>query len=129
MKVTTQKWLEFAKTDLKSCENNIHDEFVTNIVAFHSQQTVEKAFKAMLEENEISIPKVHNLTRLYALVEQFLNETIDLNELDALDNVYINSRYPGEIGIIATGKPTLSESRNLYEIALKLFNIILTSIT
>ena len=32
MKATTQQWLNFAKTDLKSCENNLHDEFVTNVV-------------------------------------------------------------------------------------------------
>jgi len=128
MKVKTQKWIDFAKTDLKSCENNLHDDFVTNIVAFHSQQTVEKIFKALLEENEIAIPRIHNLTRLFALIEDYLIEPIDIVELDALDNVYINSRYPGDIGLIATGKPSISESKELYEIALKIFNIVLKSI-
>jgi HEPN domain-containing protein len=41
MKAITLQWLEYAKADLKSCENNINDDFLTNIVAFHSQQTVE----------------------------------------------------------------------------------------
>ncbi len=45
MKATTQQWLDFAKTDLRSCENNLHDDFVTNIVVFHSQQIVEKSLK------------------------------------------------------------------------------------
>lgn len=31
MKATTQQWLDFAKTDLQSCENNKLDHFVTNI--------------------------------------------------------------------------------------------------
>ena len=31
MKATTQQWLDFAKTDLRSCENNLSDEYVTNI--------------------------------------------------------------------------------------------------
>jgi len=48
MKPTTQQWLDFAQTDLRCCENNLHDSFVTNIVAFNTQQTVEKVFKAQI---------------------------------------------------------------------------------
>jgi HEPN domain-containing protein len=128
MKATTQQWLDFAKTDLRSCENNLYDEFVTNIVAFHSQQIVEKAFKALLEEKEIPVPRVHNLTRLYTFVEPFLIEKIDEFELDALDNVYTSSRYPSDIGMVATGKPTLTESNELYQIAKKIFEIIVQTI-
>ena len=47
MKATAQQWLDFAKTDLRSCENNLSDSYVTNVVAFHAQQAVEKAFKAL----------------------------------------------------------------------------------
>lgn len=60
MKAITKQWLDLAKTDLRSCENNMHDDLVTNIVAFHSQQEVEKAFKSLLEEKEIAVSKVHN---------------------------------------------------------------------
>ena len=42
MKASTLHWLELAQADLRSCENNLHDDFVTNIVAFHSQQATEK---------------------------------------------------------------------------------------
>ena len=97
MKTTTKQWLDFAKTDLRCCENNLQDSFVTNIVSFHSQQAVEKAFKALLEENEIPVPRVHNLIRLHAFVEQFLILPIDLSDLDALDSIYLNSRYPADI--------------------------------
>jgi len=128
MKVSTQHWLELAQTDLRSCENNLHDEFVTNIIAFHSQQAVEKAFKALLQERDIPIPKVHNLIRLHSLSEQFLDEDILLSELDLLDNVYVNSRYPVEIGMMESGKPTLEESKELYLIAKKLYTVILNAI-
>jgi HEPN domain-containing protein len=128
MKAVTKQWLDFAKTDLRSCENNMHDDFVTNIVAFHSQQAVEKSFKALLEEKEIPVPRVHNLIRLHALAEQFLIGPIYLSELDELDSVYTSSRYPSDIGLLATGKPTISESRELYECAKKIFEIILQSI-
>jgi HEPN domain-containing protein len=128
MKATTQQWLDFAKTDLRSCENNLSDEYVTNIVAFHSQQAVEKAFKALLEEKEIPVPRVHNLIRLHSFTEQFLIEPIDLSVLDALDSVYTSSRYPGDIGLITTGKPTPAEGKELYDSAKKIVEIILHTI-
>jgi len=31
MKTSTLQWLELAQADLRSCENNLHDDFVTNI--------------------------------------------------------------------------------------------------
>lgn len=128
MKANTKQWLEFAKTDIRSCENNLNDEFVTNVIAFHSQQSVEKAFKALIEEKGIRMSRIHNLTRLYALTESFLISTIDETELEMLDNVYTSSRYPGEIGLLSTGKPTLKESKDLYNIALKIYSIIVQSI-
>ena len=128
MKATTQQWLDFAKTDLRSCENNLSDSYVTNVVAFHAQQAVEKAFKALLEEKEIPVQRVHNLIRLHSFTEHFLIEAIDPLELDALDSVYTSSRYPGDMGLIATGKPTPTESKELYESAKKIFEIILRTI-
>ena len=128
MKASTLQWLELAQADLRSCENNMHDDFVSNIIAFHSQQVVEKAFKALLEEGGIPIPKVHNLTRLHTLSEPFLIEPIDLSELDVLDDVYTSSRYPVEIGMMATGKPTLAESKEFYEIAKKIYLMIVNVI-
>ena len=128
MKASTKQWLEFAQTDLRSCENNLSDEFVTNVVAFHAQQSVEKAFKALIEEKGIRMSRIHNLTRLHALTELFLISPIDETELEMLDNVYTNSRYPGEIGLLATGKPTMNESKELYNIALNIYSILLQSI-
>ena len=82
----------------------------------------------MLEECNILIPKVHNLIRLHALAEPFLLEEIDLSELDLLDNVYINSRYPVDIGMTGSGKPTLDESKELFGIAKSLYAQILKAI-
>lgn len=128
MKVTTKQWLDFAKTDLRSCKNNLHDDFVTNIVAFHSQQAVEKVFKALLEEKEIPIPRVHNLVHLHSIVGKFLITSIDLAELDVLDEVYISSRYPGNIGMLSTGKPKKQEATELYESAKQIYEMVLQTI-
>ena len=55
MKAITQEWLNFAKTDIIVAKNSLADEYITNAVAFHSQQTVEKCFKAIIEENNLFI--------------------------------------------------------------------------
>lgn len=128
MKASTRQWLEFAQTDLRSCENNLNDEFVTNVVAFHAQQAVEKTFKALIEEKGIRMSRIHNLMRLYAQTESFVISPIDETELEMLDNVYTSSRYPGEIGLLSTGKPTMKESKELYDIALKIYDILSQSI-
>lgn len=128
MKASTKQWLEFAQTDLRSCENNLNDEFVTNVVAFHAQQAVEKTFKALIEEKGIRMSRIHNLTRLLALTESFLISPIDETELEVLDNVYTSSRYPGEIGLLSTGKPSVKESEEIYQIALKIYEILRHSI-
>jgi len=52
MKAITQNWLDYAKADLRNCEHIIKDEFLTNIVAFHSQQTVESVLRLLLKRME-----------------------------------------------------------------------------
>ena len=125
MKTSTQQWLEFAKADLRNCERIIDDNFLTHIVAFHSQQAVEKSFKALIEEKNLVIPRVHSLIRLNNIIEQFLEFPFETRELLALDNVYINSRYPSDLGLLETGKPSQQEAQELYESAERIFNIIL----
>jgi HEPN domain-containing protein len=117
MKAITHQWLEYAKADLKSCENNINDEFLTNIVAFHSQQTVEKCFKAIIDENSLKLDRIHNLFKLYSTIETFITFEMDLEKLELLDNVYTTSRYPGEIGLLPFGKPNQVQVTEMFEFA------------
>jgi len=117
MKAITQQWLEYAIADLKSCENNINDDFLTNIVAFHSQQTVEKCFKAVIEENNFNLERVHNLFKLHSKIETYINFEIDLEMLELLDKVYTTSRYPSEVGLIPFGKPNTEQVTKMYEFA------------
>jgi HEPN domain-containing protein len=125
MKPSTRQWLDFAKADLINCERIIEDEFLTAIVAFHSQQVVEKCFKAIIDNENLDIPRIHNLVRLYQVVEGFLKNPIEIRELMALDSVYTSSRYPSDIGMIATGKPTLRDAQELYESAKSIFEATL----
>ncbi len=43
-----KEWLESANGDLKTIEEIINNDYLTHIAAFHSQQCVEKSFKALL---------------------------------------------------------------------------------
>ena len=124
MKVSTRQWLDFAKADLLNCERILDDDFLTTIVAFHSQQAVEKCFKALIEEKNLTIPRIHSLIRLHSVIESFLDRPINTHELLAFDSVYINSRYPTDIGLIPTGKPTLQDAKEFYESAKQIFDEI-----
>ena len=59
MKDTTRQWLSFAEIDLRTCEKLLNDDFLTSIVAFHSQQVIEKCFKAIIEEKELQLARIH----------------------------------------------------------------------
>ena len=53
MKATTAEWIARAADDLKAAEGLIAQPELTNIVAFHAQQAVEKALKAAIEEQDL----------------------------------------------------------------------------
>jgi HEPN domain-containing protein len=124
MRASTQQWLDYAKADLINCERIVDDEFLTAIVAFHSQQAVEKSFKALIEEKNLTIPRIHSLIRLYNIIESFLDRPIEIRDLLALDSVYTSSRYPSDIGMIASGKPTQKEATEFYHSAKSIFEVI-----
>jgi len=93
----------------------INDAHLTNIVAFHAHQAVEKSLKALIEYNETPLRKTHNLERLYNNINEQIR--IDYDMLELLNELYIESRYPGDMGLLPNGKPTLEEAENFYMFA------------
>jgi HEPN domain-containing protein len=57
MKQLTREWLNAAGDDLITIENLLDNPILTNIVAFHSQQAIEKSIKAIIEEFGIVFAK------------------------------------------------------------------------
>ena len=106
---------------LKNIEHIIDDNYLTHIVAFHSQQCIEKCFKAILEFQSKNVPKEHSAIKLYGLVKDDLRTQIDYDLLTDLDDLYVDSRYPGDFGLLPHGKPTLENAREFYENALKVY--------
>ncbi len=122
MKRTTA-WLEFADRDLDAAKKLANHEYLANIVIFHSQQCVEKCLKAILEEHNQNFPKIHGVTKLYELVRENTNISLPINddELDLVDNVYIDTRYPGNFGLLPSGFPTKDNAASLLSIAKRVY--------
>ena len=121
MKRTTIDWFESARSDLQIIERILDDAHLTHQLAFHAQQAIEKSFKAVIEEYNLCFIKTHSLETLYGKIENILPEVIQSDHLIILDQLYLDARYPGELGLLPDGKPSLNESHNFYSLALKVF--------
>jgi len=81
MKPLTKAWLDRAFDDIRAMEQMLEIADLTNMVAFHAQQTVEKTFKAIIEDLGIDLVKTHSLIRLYALVQPHYDFVQDMDML------------------------------------------------
>jgi HEPN domain-containing protein len=124
MKKITEDWLKAAKDDLDVIERIIKDEHLSHIVAFHAQQSLEKLFKAVIEEYDIETQKIHKLVTLYGRIESILEEEMDLQLLKTLDSLYIEARYPGELGLLPNGRPTQDDAKRFHAYACTAFERI-----
>jgi len=124
MKPITEEWLDRAREDLDVALEIISREHLTNMVAFHSQQAVEKALKGIIEEFEIGFVKTHNLERLLGIVRKQISFEVDLNIIKRLDEVYTSTRYPGDLGLLPTGKPTIQDAKELFDFADGFYRIV-----
>jgi len=121
MKRATSQWLESAEMDLASVEQIIRREDLTPVVAFHCQQCVEKCFKAVLEERSRKVPKEHSTLKLCGMVTDLARLDADAEILTDLDELYVESRYPGELGLLPNGKPTCADAEQFYHCAQNIY--------
>ncbi|MEW6236347.1 MAG: HEPN domain-containing protein [Candidatus Omnitrophota bacterium] len=119
MKSMTKEWLNLAKDDLDACKQLLHIKHLTNVVSFHAQQAVEKTLKAVIEEYHTVLVKTHNLESLYECVKSYGVVISDVDLLGKLDNLYIDSRYPSDTGLLPYGKPTVEDAQEFYSFAEK----------
>ena len=108
-------WLLYAADDLKSAKVLLN-EGIYNISCFHSQQVVEKLFKAFIAAYDQPIPRTHNLIRLHKLCEDLFGEKLEFDneKLILLNDVYIDSRYPADFGVLPSGQPGEQEANMAY---------------
>ena len=115
-----KEWLKASISDLVNIEAIIKNDFLTHIVAFHAQQSVEKSLKAMIENKNQKIPRVHSLRKLIELIDNRVEYDLELIKL--LDSLYIESRYPTDLGLLPYGKPTLEDANEFYNFAQRIFD-------
>lgn len=125
---TVREWLRSASADLRNIEYILEDEFLTPTVAFHSQQCVEKCFKAILEHNGSKVPKDHSLIRLHEAVEAVTRFDADPDLLDLLSKLYTESRYPGDFGLLPDGKPSVEDGKEFYGFAKEIFTRVVENV-
>ena len=123
MKKFVEDWLAYADEDLIAADV-LNDNSLTNAVAFHCQQAIEKYFKAFLIENDILFPRIHNLIRLYGMIQEVKDLEIDDEKLDVINGVYTNTRYPGEFGLMPDALPSHEQAKDFIEFAQKVKTII-----
>lgn len=110
------EWLKAANDDLTVIKEIKNNENITHISAFHAQQSIEKSFKALMEYNDWKVPKKHDLIILYKKI-QMLIKLDNLDLLDSLNSLYIDARYPGDLGLLPDGKPDLKDTEEFYNFA------------
>ena len=55
-----KEWIKASLIDLKVINEIIDNKNLTSMTAFHSQQSIEKSLKAILEYHNQDIPKITN---------------------------------------------------------------------
>ena len=109
MKQTTKDWLIIAEDDLLAAKTLAHETRLSNLVSFHCQQCIEKCFTAIIEEQDKPFVKSHDLIRLQQIADIQLSGS-EIILLGMINEVDIDARYPGDLGLLPHGKPTSSET-------------------
>ena len=124
MKNIYEEWLHSALMDIRIIEKVLDDPFLTPVACFHAQQCIEKTLKAILEKEGREIPKTHDVIRLLGIIQEKQEIDIDIDLLQKVGELYIESRYPGDFGLLPDGKPTLEETRIFYLFAKGIYESI-----
>lgn len=124
MKQITKDWLEAASINIESIGYLLQNERLTGLVAFHSQQAIEKTLKGLIEENGDRVPKVHSLSKLFDICSVYIDFQLDDDIVVALDSLYIESRYPGDLGLFPEGKPILKQAQLFYVFARDIYTSV-----
>ena len=123
MKEETKSWLLFAESDIVAARNLLQNRVVPNVILFHCHQCIEKSIKAVLAQNNIEIPRIHGVLRLNEIMSKLIkyHSILTNEELNEIDDIYIDTRYPGTTGILPGGNPDLKDAEYFYKLAEKFY--------
>jgi HEPN domain-containing protein len=126
MKKQAEDWILMADKDLFAAEIILKETNfpLTNIVAYHCQQAIEKYLKAFLIEKDVPLIKTHDLIKLNGMIKEIKDTGIDEARLIIINEAYIESRYPGELGLMPDGMPANEQAKEFLEYASEVKTII-----
>jgi len=100
MNPAVAEWISKAEGDFLTAGRELRARKSPNYdaVCFHAQQCAEKYLKAVLQENDRLIPKIHNLIELMLLCEK-MDGTFEMLRADlvTMERFSVGVRYPGEM--------------------------------
>lgn len=102
MNPAVDEWVLKAEGDFLTAGRELRARKSPNYdaVCFHTQQCAEKYLKAVLQENDIRIPKIHFLLELLAMILKFDGSYEFLKaDLEVLEDYSSKFRYPGEFAV------------------------------
>lgn len=118
MKKQIREWIVFSKIDLDSALKLMEEPHLSQNSAFHCQQAIEKAFKAVIEDNNRKVPRTHDLRTLLGIIKTYgISIEIEEDVLDEINAVYIETRYPSDLGLIPNGIPGVETVAMFYAFA------------
>ncbi|MCM8784423.1 MAG: HEPN domain-containing protein [Candidatus Omnitrophica bacterium] len=97
MKEITKEWIKKAEEDYRVAIREFKAKpLACYAVCFHSQQCIEKYMKAILQENNVSFEKIHDLEILLSDCKKFTPSLENYREeLIWLTTFAVEVRYPG----------------------------------
>jgi len=99
MNELVREWIEKAEADSRTAEREsaVTDGPNWDAVCFHAQQAIEKYFKALLQQQGVPFPKIHDLTILAKVLFPAHPEwEASRDSLEKLSLFAVELRYPGE---------------------------------
>ena len=100
MNPAVAEWVSKAEGDFLTAGRELRARKSPNYdaVCFHAQQCAEKYLKAVLQENDKRIPKIHFLLELLAMILKFDGSYEFLKaDLEVLEDYAVRFRYPGDL--------------------------------
>lgn len=98
-KPAVAEWVAKAEGDFLTAGRELRARKSPNYdaVCFHAQQCAEKYLKAVLQQYNKPIPKIHNLLELMLLCEE-IDDSFEILRADlvVMERFSVHTRYPGE---------------------------------
>ncbi|MDR2705478.1 MAG: HEPN domain-containing protein [Planctomycetaceae bacterium] len=117
IKNQVKEWYFFADKDIAAASELLRREDLTNVVAFHCQQAVEKYIKAFMVANGMTIVKIHDLDKLNKLIKPIKDFQFNENILEHISQLYTEERYPIGLGLLPDGIPSQNDAEEFYRFA------------